>query len=71
MNEKIPLDQVLKDMYDPYSAAQSSARDYYYINYATDEERQMMDREDKINTIIGISFMIFLVIAIIGSLIYG
>ena len=57
MNNKVPLEQVLKDMYTN-SGVESAARDYYYKVYATDEERKEMDREDKIMSIIGIFFII-------------
>ena len=35
-----------------------AARDYYYQNYANEEERKNMDREDKIQTAVAIIFMI-------------
>lgn len=49
MEEKIPVDKVLDDMYNPNGGMVShAARDYYYQNYATDEEKAEMDREDEI-----------------------
>lgn len=50
--ELVPLDRVLKDMYDDYSPVQTAARDYYYKHYATPEERVKMDHEDKITSIV-------------------
>lgn len=46
-DEKIPVDKVLEDMYNPNGGPVSwAARDYYYREYATEEERREMDRED-------------------------
>lgn len=48
MEEKVPKDRVLDDMYNPNGGMPSiAARDYYYENYATDEEKAEMDAEDK------------------------
>lgn len=47
-DEKIPVDKVLKDMYNPNGGPVSwAARDYYYREYATEEEKHAMDREDR------------------------
>lgn len=55
MEEKIPLNKVLDDMYNPDGGQVSmAARDYYYTNYATEEEKILMDREDKITRLLGI-----------------
>lgn len=52
--DKIPVEQVLDDMYNPYGGMVSSAaRDYYYINYASDAEQKEMDREDVAVSAIG------------------
>lgn len=72
-NEKIPVTRVLDDMYDPNGGPVSwAARDYYYENYATDYERKVMDREDKIETFIAIIFWVMLlsgiVIGVLASL---
>ena len=42
----VPVERVIDDMYsdDTYSHA---ARTYYYVHYATPEERVQMDREDR------------------------
>lgn len=71
--EKIPITKVLDDMYDPKGGPVAwAARDYYYENYATDYERETMDREDKIETIVAIIFLIILVaeiaICVVASL---
>lgn len=65
---KVPLDQVLKDMYDPYSAVSGAARDYYYREYATEEERKEMDREDRINTIVAGFILGFIIVGMAGLL---
>ena len=41
-----------------------AARDYYYQNYANEEERKSMDREDKIQTAVAIIFMIVFWVAV-------
>lgn len=74
VDEKVPLSKVLDDMYNPDGGLVSiAARDYYYRYYATDEERKIMDYEDKMDTIIAIIFwgVIFLmmVFAVVLSLI--
>lgn len=47
--DKAPVEKVIDDMLDPNGGMVSSAaRDYYYRNYATEEERIMMDRENLI-----------------------
>ena len=51
MRELVPVDQVLDDMYSDTSGVSSAARDYYYIHYATEEQRQQMDREDRLVSI--------------------
>lgn len=74
--EKIPVQQVLDDMYNPDCGPISwAARDYYYINYATPEEQYELDREDKVQTILAVIFMIVLIggpiVAGILGFIYG
>ena len=57
--EKIPISQVLNDMYDPDGGPVSwAARDYYYTNHATSEEQMQMDKEEKFQTIFAFSVMI-------------
>ena len=68
MNNKVPLDQVLKDMYTN-SGVESAARDYYYREYATDEERAQMDKEDRITSIFTMCFVMFIIITAIFSVI--
>ena len=47
--DKIPVEQVINDMYDPSGGVTScAARDYYYNNYATESEKKTMDQEDRI-----------------------
>lgn len=65
--ELVPIDQVLSDMYNDYSAVQSCARSYYYTYYATDEERKQMDLEDKINSILSFIFFFIFFLIVISS----
>ena len=68
MNEEklIPVEQVLDDMYSD-SAYSDAARDYYYMYYADDEEREQMDFEEKLVNIISYSIAIgFVAIVIFG-----
>lgn len=58
-SEPVPVQKVLEDMYNPDGGLVAlAARDYYYQNYANEEERKNMDREDKIQTAVAIIFMI-------------
>lgn len=60
--EKIPIEKVLEDMYNPNGGQVAmSARDYY-IHYATNEEKRMMDIEDDIRFIIGCLLLLFFVV---------
>lgn len=72
--EKVPVTKVLDDMYNPNGGLVSqAAREYYYKNYATDEEREAMDREDRMEYIIAIIFALMLlagfVLAVVVTLI--
>lgn len=64
--EMIPVEKVLDDMYSSNGMISSAARSYYYIHYATEEEKQQMDREDKIEKIVSV-----LCTGIIGILVIG
>lgn len=50
----IPLEKVLDDMYNESGTVASGARSYYYMHYASKEQRSIMDREDKIDNILAI-----------------
>lgn len=74
VDEKVPLSKVLDDMYNSDGGLVSiAARDYYYRYYATDEERKIMDYEDKMDTIIAVIFLVcfflMMVFAVVISLI--
>ena len=72
VDKKIPVQQVLDDMYADKGLVSWAARDYYYRNYATPEEQKRMDREDMRDTIISIivlsACVIGIIIAIISNL---
>lgn len=63
--EKVPVGQVLDDMYADKGLVSWAARDYYYRNYATPEEQKRMDREDMRDTIISIIVLSSCIIGII------
>lgn len=44
----IPIERVLDDMCSDTSGVSSAARDYYRMNYTTEEEKIEMDKEDRI-----------------------
>jgi hypothetical protein len=74
MIDKIPLEQVLNDMYNPKGGLVSeAARTYYYIHYATPEEQNRMDKEEKIQTlfalIVVIGLILFVIMAICDSIV--
>ena len=66
----IPVEQVLNDMYRD-GHAHSPARDYYYQHYATREEQEMMQREDKTTNrycaVFWICYISLIVVAITAS----
>lgn len=66
--ELIPIERVLDDMYSEKSIVALSARDYYYVHYATNNEKRSMDREDKVVTIIGWFLFSLIPIGIIVTL---
>ena len=66
--EKVPVGQVLDDMYADKGLVSWAARDYYYRNYATPEEQKRMDREDMRDTIISIIVLSSCIIGIIISI---
>lgn len=68
--ELIPIEQVLDDMYSD-SAVSLSARDYYYMYYATEAEKIEMDREDKICFVVSFIFYIFMLVGLLAVIIYG
>lgn len=69
MIEKIPLEQVLDDMYNPKGGLVSEvARTYYYIHYATPEEQNRMDKEVKIQTLFALIVVIGLIIFVIMTI---
>lgn len=68
--ELIPVEHVLDDMYSN-SGVESAARDYYYLNYATDEEKRIMEFEDKVATIVSCAFWMLVIIGMVVCVIYG
>ena len=66
----IPIERVLDDMYSDTSGVSSAARDYYRMNYATEEEKIEMYREDRIADRFTAIVLIIPVITIITIIIY-
>lgn len=63
----IHLERVIDDMYQDKGIVSLMARDYYYENYATEEEKKKMDIEDKIQTIVAWLFILSIpVVGLIG-----
>ncbi len=63
----IPIERVIDDMYQDKGIVSLMARDYYYENYATEEEKRKMDIEDKIQTIVTWLFILSIpVVSLIG-----
>lgn len=75
MNDKVPLERVLDDMYSDNTFISSAARDYYYEEYATDKEREKMDKEDelicKINRLFDILSIIIVILLLIFRFLYS
>lgn len=65
--ELVPIEKVIDDMYQDKGLVSLAARDYYYLNYATELEKAEMDFEDKIQNIISIClFSCVLIMFIFG-----
>lgn len=69
-DDLVPIERVLDDMC-LNSGVESAVRDYYYLNYAKDEERKQMDFEDKIATLISSVFWMFVIAGMVVYIIYG
>lgn len=67
--EKVPITQVLDDMYGDKGPISWAARDYYYINYASPEERQLMDAEQKFENIFSKVFIAFCALVFVAAVI--
>lgn len=68
--DKVPLERVLDDMNNPKGGVVSyAARDYYYLTYATPEEKKKMDREDMWQTVFAIAFGVCFVILIVAAIV--
>lgn len=66
---KIPVHKVLDDMYQDKGLVSLAARDYYYLNYATESQKAEMDFEDKIQNIISTCFVVSIVIMSVFGLV--
>lgn len=66
----IPIEKVLECMYSDTSGVSLAARDYYRINYATEEEKIEMYREDRISNGFTAIVLIIPVVTIITIIIY-
>lgn len=68
--EKAPISRVLDDMYNPDGGMVSlAARDYYYVNYATEKERKEMDREDAVLVTVGWILVAIFSVGLIASIV--
>ena len=69
--ELVPVEKVLDDMYSDKAMVSSMARDYYYENYADDEEREQMDFEEKvanvISTLIVVGFAVIMILGLVNE----
>lgn len=72
-DEEVKKLQCIEAMYSDNGIVSSAARDYYYINYATKEEREKMDKEDHmhdiIGTIVAVTVYVFMGISLIIGII--
>ena len=67
-NNRVPLEQVLHDMesYDKYISR--DARDYYYLNYATESEKRLMDLQDLAVNMASCGFILVLFVGVVTNL---
>lgn len=72
-DEELKKLQCIEAMYSDNGIVSSAARDYYYTNYATKEEREKMDKEDHmydiIGTVVAIVVCVFMGLALILGII--
>lgn len=72
-DEELKKLQCIEAMYSENGIVSSAARDYYYTNYATKEEREKMDKEDRmydiIGTVVAIVVYVFMGLALILGII--
>ena len=66
-DEKIPVLQVLDDMYGDKGLISWAARDYYKAHYASPEEAQQMEREEKRQFIFAVLFVASIPVMLIVS----
>lgn len=66
----IPKGKVVDDMYGE-SFIRYSARDYYYINYATDKEKKEIDKEIKNESMMANCVLIIMIIGLILIFLWG
>lgn len=55
---KVPVSKVLDDMYSDKGMISLAARDYYYQNYASEAEKEEMDREERVQNVFAILFWV-------------
>lgn len=72
-DEELKKLQCIEAMYSENGIVSSAARDYYYTNYATKEEREKMDKEDRmydiIGTVVAVAVYVFMGLALILGII--
>lgn len=70
-NHKIPVEKVADDIPNPDDCLLSmAAREYFYTYYATAEEREKIDREDKHSLIFLIVFWILFLTGTVSELFF-
>lgn len=55
-NNLIPIEKVIDDMYSD-SCISSSARDYYFIHYATEDEKEEIRKQEKMEFLFSACFL--------------
>ena len=55
-NNLIPIEKVIDDMYSD-SCIASSARDYYFIHYATEDEKEEIRKQEKMEFLFSACFL--------------
>lgn len=65
----IPIEEVLEDIKLGDGLVSESARAYYRIHYATEEEKRAMDRQEKLSTISAFLFYLILIALVVTVII--
>jgi|GEM_PF-4586403 len=68
-DERVPVLQVLDDMYGDKGPVSWAAKDYYKMNYATPDERKSLEREERAEFIFAACVWVAAIVGIVVTII--